>query len=217
MIDNFTLAHHRLTLEALDPLHLPPFEGSALRGGFGRIHTAKRPKRCQSVPGTPRPVADRNPLTPGRFGRRLIPDNRTGVLTMQTWRSFKAATGDGRFQDAVRAVEAVIRRLASQPKRPGAVLSVVLFGSLAQRHSTYDDIALLVVVEPGSGSTSEVTRWLAEGVFGPLFLEYGQLFSHLVYTPHQLAQLRDVLPLLDEIKRDGVLLYGRDPFTQTAG
>jgi hypothetical protein len=37
---NFTLSHYRLTLEALDPLELPPFKGSALRGGFG--HTFKR-------------------------------------------------------------------------------------------------------------------------------------------------------------------------------
>ncbi len=36
----FTLARYRLTLEALEPLHLPPFKGSALRGGFG--HTFKR-------------------------------------------------------------------------------------------------------------------------------------------------------------------------------
>jgi hypothetical protein len=36
----FTLAHYRLTLEALEPLHLPPNKGSALRGGFG--HTFKR-------------------------------------------------------------------------------------------------------------------------------------------------------------------------------
>jgi hypothetical protein len=36
----FTLAHYRLTLEALEPLNLPPFKGSALRGGFG--HTFKR-------------------------------------------------------------------------------------------------------------------------------------------------------------------------------
>jgi hypothetical protein len=36
----FTLAHYRLTLEALEPLALPPFKGSALRGGFG--HTFKR-------------------------------------------------------------------------------------------------------------------------------------------------------------------------------
>lgn len=45
----FRLAHYRLTLEAVDDLHLPPFKGSALRGGFG--HTFKRlacmePRRC---------------------------------------------------------------------------------------------------------------------------------------------------------------------------
>ncbi len=32
---SFSAARHRLTLEALEPLHLPPFKGSALRGGFG--------------------------------------------------------------------------------------------------------------------------------------------------------------------------------------
>jgi hypothetical protein len=50
----FTLARYRLTLEALEPLELPPFKGSALRGGFG--YTFKRlvcfqpqpcGKRCQ--------------------------------------------------------------------------------------------------------------------------------------------------------------------------
>jgi hypothetical protein len=45
----FRLARYRFTLEALDPLHLPPFKGSALRGGFG--HAFKRlvcfqPKPC---------------------------------------------------------------------------------------------------------------------------------------------------------------------------
>ena len=37
---NFTFAHYRFTIQALEPLHLPPFKGSALRGGFG--HTFKR-------------------------------------------------------------------------------------------------------------------------------------------------------------------------------
>ena len=133
---------------------------------------------------------------------------------MQTWRSFKVEAGNGRFQDAFRAIEAAIRRLKAEES--GTILSVVLFGSLARRRSTYDDIDLLVVVEPGSGSTSEGTRRLAEAIFGPLFLEYSQLFSHIVYTPYQLAQLRDILPLMDEIKRDGVLLYGQDPFTRAA-
>jgi hypothetical protein len=36
----FTLAQYQLTIEALEPLHLSPFKGSALRGGFG--HTFKR-------------------------------------------------------------------------------------------------------------------------------------------------------------------------------
>jgi hypothetical protein len=39
-------------------------------------------------------------LTPGRFGRRLSLDTQrgAGILTMQTWRSFKAETEDGCFQ-----------------------------------------------------------------------------------------------------------------------
>lgn len=37
---NLTLSRYRLTLEAVETLHLPAFKGSALRGGFG--HTFKR-------------------------------------------------------------------------------------------------------------------------------------------------------------------------------
>jgi len=40
MLTHFYLTHYQLTLEALDQLELPPFKGSALRGGFG--HTFKR-------------------------------------------------------------------------------------------------------------------------------------------------------------------------------
>jgi len=39
-LPDLSLARYRFTLEALDPLHLPPFKGSALRGGFG--YTLKR-------------------------------------------------------------------------------------------------------------------------------------------------------------------------------
>ena len=39
-LPNLHVARYRFTLEALDPIHLPPFKGSALRGGFG--HTLKR-------------------------------------------------------------------------------------------------------------------------------------------------------------------------------
>ncbi|MBE7469847.1 MAG: hypothetical protein DPW09_20595 [Anaerolineae bacterium] len=46
----FTLAHFRFTLRVLEPLHLPTYKGSALRGGFG--HTLKKlvcsfPMMCQ--------------------------------------------------------------------------------------------------------------------------------------------------------------------------
>jgi len=44
----WVLAHYHLTLEALEPLQLPPFKGSALRGGFG--HTFKRLVCFQSRP-----------------------------------------------------------------------------------------------------------------------------------------------------------------------
>lgn len=39
-LTHFNLACYRLTLQALDPLNLPPIKSSALRGGFG--HTFKR-------------------------------------------------------------------------------------------------------------------------------------------------------------------------------
>ena len=102
-------------------------------------------------------------------------------------------------------------------RHDGTVISVILFGSLARRRVTYDDIDVLIVTEPGPGSISEVTRQLAQEVFGPLFLQYGELFSFIVYTQPQLRQLEEIMPLLAEIRREGVLLYGRDPFTQTAG
>jgi hypothetical protein len=44
----FGLTHYHFTLEALEPLHLPPFKGSALRGGFG--YTFKRLVCFQPTP-----------------------------------------------------------------------------------------------------------------------------------------------------------------------
>ena len=134
---------------------------------------------------------------------------------MQTWGTFKVQTGNGRFDTAFHAIDTAVKRLKTQHN--GDVASVVLFGSLARQRSTYDDIDMLIVTESGTGSISEMTRRLAEQVFGPLFLEYGELFSFIVYTREQLAQLQDALPLLGEIRREGVLLYGHDPFTRTAG
>jgi hypothetical protein len=134
---------------------------------------------------------------------------------MQTWYTFKARAGNGRFETAFHAIEAAVRQLTAI--QDGAIVSIVLFGSLARRRQKYDDIDILIVTQSGSGSLSEVTRRLAAEVFGPLFLEYGELFSFIVYTRDQLAQLEDMLPLLDAVRREGVLLYGQNPFTEAAG
>jgi predicted nucleotidyltransferase len=134
---------------------------------------------------------------------------------MQTWNSFKAQTRDGHFQTAFQAIDAAVRQLQAQ--HDGAISSIVLFGSLARRRPTYDDIDLLIVTGPGPASMSEVTRRFAEEVFGPLFLEYGELFSFIVYTQDQFARLWDRLPLLAEIQREGILLYGQDPFSEATG
>ena len=39
-LDHFKLACYELTIHPVEPLELPPYKGSALRGGFG--HTFKR-------------------------------------------------------------------------------------------------------------------------------------------------------------------------------
>jgi predicted nucleotidyltransferase len=99
----------------------------------------------------------------------------------------------------------------------GNIVSVVLFGSLARQRPTYHDIDLLVVTDQAAGSPSEITRRLAEEIFGPLFWEYGELFSPIIYTYEQLARLTGELPLLEAIRREGVLLYGQDPFVEATG
>jgi len=134
---------------------------------------------------------------------------------MQTWNSFTASEAGGRFQTAFQAIAAAVRQLTEQ--QDGSTISLVLFGSLARRRPSYDDIDLLIVTGSLSSSTSEVTRRFAEEVFGPLFLEYGELFSFVVYTQKQIAQLWGQLPLLDEIQREGVLLHGRNPFAEAPG
>lgn len=134
---------------------------------------------------------------------------------MQIWSSYKAKTEGGRFERAHRAVAAAVSRLMEHHN--GTIISVVLFGSLARRRPGYHDIDLLIVTDETAGSPSELTRRLAEEVFGPLFWEYGELFSPIIYTAGQLAQLKDELPLLETIRREGVLLYGQDPFVKAPG
>lgn len=134
---------------------------------------------------------------------------------MQTWSSFKLKSGDARFANALRAIDGAVGQLHEY--WDGGIAAVVLFGSLARAQPMYDDIDLLIVTSQELGSASEVTRRMAEKVFGPSFLEHGELFSFLVYTRQQIARLQGELPLLDVIRREGVLIYGEDPFVEVAG
>jgi predicted nucleotidyltransferase len=131
------------------------------------------------------------------------------------WVDFKRTIGNGDFESALYAVD---EALASLRKKYGPVLlSVMLFGSLARKSRVYDDIDLLLVTHENLGSSHQVTRELSQEIFGHLFWEHGELFSFLVYSKAQFEQLRGHLPLLDEVEREGVLLYGHDLFAETPG
>jgi predicted nucleotidyltransferase len=126
------------------------------------------------------------------------------------WSKFKMEIGDGHFQAGVRAIDEAIKLL--QDEYGQEILSITLFGSFARKDRSYDDIDLLLVTNQHQGSAHEVTRELARKVFGRLFLDYGQLFSFIVYNKTQFQSLKDFLPLFDEVRREGVLLYGEDLF-----
>lgn len=126
------------------------------------------------------------------------------------WSKFKMEIGDGDFQAGVRAIDEAIKLL--QDEYGQEILSIVLFGSFARKDQHYDDIDLLLITNQDQGAVHEVTRELARKIFGRLFLDYGQLFSFIVYNEVQFQRLKDFLPLFDEVRREGVLLYGEDLF-----
>ena len=128
-----------------------------------------------------------------------------------SWAKFKADIGDSDFQAGVRAIDEALKLLHDEYGQE--ILSIVLFGSFARKDRGYDDIDLFLVTNRAQGSVHEITRELAKKVFGRLFLDYGQLFSFIVYNKAQFQRLRDVLPLFDEVRKDGVLIYGEDLFT----
>ncbi len=126
------------------------------------------------------------------------------------WQAFKQRLGNGDFAAGVQAVEAALAQF--QERCGSALFSLVLFGSFARGSRQYDDIELLIVTQDSLGPVDRVTQVLAEEIFGPLFLDYGQLFSFLVYSRAQVKELKILSPLFDEIARDGILLYGQNPF-----
>jgi predicted nucleotidyltransferase len=136
-------------------------------------------------------------------------------MKRDNWTDFKRTVGDGDFESALYAVDEALALL--RKKYGPALVSVMLFGSLARKSRTYDDIDLLLVTDQSLGSTHEVTKELSQEIFGHLFWEHGELFSFVVYSKAQFEGLRGQLPLLDEVEKDRVLLYGQDLFTETPG
>ena len=136
-------------------------------------------------------------------------------MKRDNWTDFKRTVGDGDFASALYAVDEALALL--RKKYGPALVSVMLFGSLARKSRTYDDIDLLLVTDQSLGSTHEVTKELSQEIFGHLFWEHGELFSFVVYSKAQFEGLRGQLPLLDEVEKDRVLLYGQDLFTETPG
>jgi predicted nucleotidyltransferase len=136
-------------------------------------------------------------------------------MRQDNWTDFKRTVGDGDFESALYAVDEALVLL--RKKYGPELVSVMLFGSLARKSRTYDDIDLLLVTDQNLGSTHEVTKELSQEIFGQLFWEHGELFSFVVYSKAQFEGLRGQLPLLDEVEKDRVLLYGQDLFAETSG
>ncbi|MFB0534415.1 MAG: hypothetical protein ACETWR_05485 [Anaerolineae bacterium] len=136
-------------------------------------------------------------------------------MKRDSWADFKRTVGDGDFESALYAVDQALALL--RKKYGPALVSVMLFGSLARKSRTYDDIDLLLVTDRSLGSTHKVAKELSQEIFGHLFWEHGELFSFVVYSKAQFEGLRGKLPLLDEVEKDRVLLYGQDLFAETPG
>ena len=99
--DDFTLARYRLTLQALETLHLPPLKGSALRGGFG--HTFKR-LACTE----PWPCGDRcqgGNTCPYGYVFETVPPPDTEFLRLwhNDWNDAARTTGVTRSQESTSA------------------------------------------------------------------------------------------------------------------
>ena len=125
-------------------------------------------------------------------------------------RKLTSKPSDRALQGGWRALNAALARLKEQ--YDGGIVSVILFGSFARGNPDYGDIDLLIVTDVPTTSVHDTTRELAERIFGPLFWEYGELISFLVYNYDQFCRLKNRLPLFQEIQAEGILLYGRDIF-----
>jgi len=126
------------------------------------------------------------------------------------WTSFKeAARSKPTLQAGIQAVEAALALL--HEKFGPDLDSVLLFGSFARGSIYYDDIDLLIITSHPLGTSHEVIQRLSQEIFGPLFLNYGQLFSFQVYGRDQFRRIKDHLLFLPGLIKEAIILYGENP------
>jgi predicted nucleotidyltransferase len=88
------------------------------------------------------------------------------------------------------------------------IYSAILYGSFARQEKDFDDIDIIIITKGNLGGIYQVTNMFTKEVFCKLLRKYGMLFSILVYDQKNFYQLKG-FPLYEEIKKDGVLLYGK--------
>lgn len=104
------------------------------------------------------------------------------------------------------ALTKVLQRLKERFK--GEIVSVMMYGSFARESKHFNDIDLLIITNKCFGPRYKTTKMFAKEVFGKVYWDYGIPFSFIVYSREQFEKLKGKLPLLGEIKREGVVLYG---------
>lgn len=94
------------------------------------------------------------------------------------------------------------------------IYSVILYGSFSRGDRDFDDIDILIITNHSLGSVYKVTNMFTQEVFLKLSDKYGMLFSALVYDKNHFNQLKGFHPLFEEIKKEGVCLYGKKVLTK---
>jgi len=110
------------------------------------------------------------------------------------------------YQKGLKAIKESIELL--KEKFSDKIYSVILYGSFARGERDFDDIDIVIITNHALGSVYQVTNMFTKEIFCKFLSEYGMLFSILVYDQKSFYRLKG-FPLYEEIKKDGVLLYGK--------
>ncbi|HAW49682.1 TPA: hypothetical protein DCX16_01840 [bacterium] len=116
------------------------------------------------------------------------------------------------YQKGLAAVKESIEIL--KEKFGDKIYSVILYGSFARREQNFDDIDIFIITNHSLGPVYKVTNMFTQEVFLKPSDKYGMLFSPLVYDKNHFNQLKRFYPLLGDIKREGICLYGKKVLTK---